>query len=148
MSLNHSDFNLIVYLPANFKAMDYGKPKKIFIVDDDAMLTEALEDYLTRKIAHKVQSFHTGEECLQHLSEAPDVIILDYYLNTVQKDAASGLEILNTIKKHYPAMHIIMLSSQEHYGIALQTLRKGAEQYVIKDEKAFEKIASLIGEIK
>jgi two-component system OmpR family response regulator len=127
--------------------MDYGKPKKIFIVDDDQMLTEALADYLTRKIPHIVSTFHTGEQCLEHLSEKPDVIILDYYLNTVQKDAASGLEILNTIKKHYPAMHIIMLSGQERYGIALQTIQKGAEQYVMKDEMAFEKIAKMINEI-
>jgi two-component system OmpR family response regulator len=127
--------------------MDYGKPKKIFIVDDDTMLTEALEDYLTRKIAHNVKSFHTGEECLKHISEAPDIIILDYYLNTVQKDAASGLEILQTIKKLYPTMHVIMLSSQEHYGIALRTIQRGAEQYVIKDEAAFEKIARLINEM-
>jgi len=127
--------------------MDFGKPKKIFIVDDDPMLTVALEDYLTRKILHIISSFHTGEQCLEHLSEKPDVIILDYYLNTVQKDAASGLEILNVIRKHYPAIHIIMLSSQERYGIALQTLQKGAEQYVIKDEEAFEKIARMINEI-
>ncbi|MCX6269018.1 MAG: response regulator [Bacteroidetes bacterium] len=128
--------------------MEYGKPKKIFIVDDDTMLTEALGDYLTRKIAHNISSFHTGEECLEHISELPDVIILDYYLNTVQKDAANGMEILQTIKKHYPAIHVIMLSSQERYGIAMQTIQKGAEQYVIKDEKAFEKIASLINEIR
>jgi DNA-binding NarL/FixJ family response regulator len=127
--------------------MDYGKPKKIFIVDDDVMLTEALQDYLTRKIAHHVSCFHTGEECLDHLSEAPDVIILDYYLNTVQKDAANGMEILQSIKKHYPATHVIMLSNQERYSIATQTIQKGAEQYVIKDESAFEKIALLIREI-
>ena len=126
--------------------MNYGKPKKIFIVDDDTMLTEALKDYLTRSIAHNVTSFHTGEECLGHLPEGPDIIILDYYLNTVQKDAANGMEILQTIKKHYPAIHVIMLSSQERYGIAMQTIQKGAEQYVIKDEKAFEKIASMINE--
>jgi two-component system, OmpR family, response regulator len=128
--------------------MDYGKPKKIFIVDDDTMLTEALEDYLTRKAAHSVSSFQTGEECLKHLPEGPDVIILDYYLNTVQKDAANGMEILQTIKKHYPGVHVIMLSNQERYGIAMQTLQKGAVQYVIKDEKAFEKIASMISEIR
>jgi two-component system OmpR family response regulator len=127
--------------------MDFGKPKKIFIVDDDPMLTVALEDYLTRKIPHIISSFDTGEKCLEHLSEKPDVIILDYYLNTVQKDAASGLEILNTIRKHYPSIHVIMLSSQEHYGIALKTLQKGAEQYVIKDDEAFEKIARMINEI-
>ncbi len=61
--------------------MDIAKPKKIFITDDDPMLTEALKDYLTRKVAHIVQSFHTGEECLKHLSEAPDVIILDWSQN-------------------------------------------------------------------
>ncbi len=127
--------------------MSYGKLKKIFIVDDDTMLTEALEDILTRKIPHKVTSFHTGEECLKHLSEAPDVIILDYYLNTVLKDAANGMEILKTIKKMYPRIHIIMLSSQERYAVAMQTIQKGAEQYVIKDESAFEKIGNMINEM-
>ena len=122
-------------------------PKKIFIVDDDTMLTEALKDYLTRNTLNDIYIFNTGEECLNHLSENPDVIILDYYLNSVQKDAANGMEILQVIKKHYPGMHVIMLSSQEHYAIALQTIQKGAEQYVVKDETAFEKIASLIREL-
>lgn len=126
--------------------MEYGKPKKIFIVDDDTMLTTALEDYLTRRIAHYVRCFHTGEECLSHLSEGPHVIILDYFLNTAQKDAATGLEILQTIKKHHPEIRVIMLSSQERYGIATQIIQQGAEQYVIKDEQAFEKISHMINE--
>ena len=126
--------------------MDFKKPKKIFIVDDDMMLTEAFTDYLTRKVPHHITAFHTGEECLKHLAELPDFIILDYHLNTIEKDAANGMEILKTIKKHYPQIHIIMLSSQESYNTAMQTILKGAEQYVIKDENAFEKIAKMIDE--
>ena len=126
--------------------MEIETPKKIFIVDDDTMLTDALTDFLTRKTPHRIHVFSTGEECLNHLAEKPDVIILDYYLNTVQKDAANGMEILQVIKKHYPEFHVIMLSSQEHYAIALQTIQKGAEQYVIKDEEAFGKISSIIRE--
>ena len=128
--------------------MDLDKPKKIFIVDDDTMLTEALKDYLTRKTAHEISVFYTGEECLKHLTENPDVIILDYYLNSVQKDAANGMEILQVIKKHYPGLSVIMLSSQERYAVALQTIQKGAEQYVIKDENAFGKIASMMRDFK
>ena len=124
--------------------MEYGKPKKIFIVDDDVMLVEALTDHLTRHVPHEVRSFATGEECLKSLSVNPDVIILDYYLNTIQKDAANGLEILSAIKKTYPEIHVIMLSSQERYSLAMQTVQKGAEQYVIKDEQAFEKIGQMI----
>lgn len=122
------------------------KPKKIFIVDDEEMLTAALEDYLTRETAHQIRSFGTGEECLRHLDEKPDIIILDYYLNTISKEAANGMEILKAIRKHDHNVHIIMLSYQENYGVAMQALQKGAEQYVVKDKDAFGKIDKMINE--
>ncbi|MEI7897175.1 MAG: hypothetical protein WCJ26_09080 [bacterium] len=40
--------------------MNLDKPRKIFIVDDDTMLTEPLKDYLTRKTPHQVHVFSTG----------------------------------------------------------------------------------------
>lgn len=124
--------------------MEVSTPKKIFIVDDDEMLTMAMSDYLTRDTPHKISIFHTGEECVKHISENPDVIILDYYLNTVKSDAANGLEVLEAIREHLPNTRFIMLSSQESYGIAARTIGKGAEQYVIKGEDAFEKISKMI----
>ncbi|HRP89077.1 MAG TPA: response regulator [Edaphocola sp.] len=120
------------------------KRKNIFIIDDDAMLTETLSDYITREVPHKVSIFSTGEECLDKIEEAPDIIILDYYLNTVNKDAANGMEILKSLRKLCPESHIIMFSNQEQYNIALQTIQKGALEYVIKDENAFKEIASII----
>lgn len=128
--------------------MEYGRPRKIFIVDDDPMLTEALTDYLTRKVPNEIHTFRTGEECLKHLYELPDIIILDYYLNSVQRDAADGLEILQLIRKTNPHIHVIMLSNQEKYSTALNSIQKGAEQYVIKDDEAFQKIADLISEME
>lgn len=127
--------------------MEFGKPKNIFIVDDDPFIRETLKDHLTKNIPHHISLFNTGEECLKHLANRPDVIILDFHLNSVSKDAATGMEILKTIKKHYPEIPVIMLSSQERYAIAMQTIQKGAEQYVVKDKTAFEKIAEMIKEI-
>lgn len=120
--------------------------KKIFVVDDDEMLLEAIEDYITRKTKHTVQLFKTGEECLENLDQEPDVIILDYNLNAVSKDAANGMKILETIKKINRDVRVIMLSSQEAYGTAMQTINKGAEEYVIKDESSFEKIVAICNE--
>lgn len=117
--------------------------KKIFVVDDDEMLSMALEDYLERKTNYEVRLFNTGEECLGHLSEQPDIIILDYNLNSVIKDAANGLIILEAIKKLNGSIKVVMLSSQETSWIVLQTIKMGAEQYVVKDESAFEKIVSI-----
>lgn len=123
------------------------KPKRIFIVDDDIMLTEALSDYLSRVIKHEISCFATGEACLKELWRSPDVIILDYYLDTVEKEAVNGMEILKTLKKDYPMIHIIMLSSQDRYAVALQTIQQGAVQYVIKDENAFQTIAAMISKL-
>ena len=114
--------------------------KKVFVVDDDDMLSMALEDYLERKSNFEVHLFNTGEDCLEHLQEQPDIIILDYNLNSVKKDAANGLIILEAIKKMNDNVKIVMLSSQEASWIILQTIKMGAAEYVVKDESAFDKI--------
>ncbi len=121
--------------------------KNIFIVDDSEMFSIMLKDHLSQNPANSVSMFSTGEECMKNLYLKPDVIVLDYYLNDVFKDAANGMEILTEIKKQKSPAHVIMLSSQERYVIAAQTISKGAEQYVIKDDNAFDNIDKIINEI-
>ena len=41
-------------------------------------------------------------------------------------------------------MAVIMLSSQDNYGKAVQTIIKGALEYVVKDDLAFERIDRII----
>jgi len=120
--------------------------KNIFVVDDDPMMTETMKDYLADNFGHTVSVFPTGEECLASLDENPDIIILDYYLNSVKKHAADGIEILHFIKVNYPKIRIIMLSSLEKHRTVTQTLEQGAEEFVYKDEHAFENIARLVNE--
>lgn len=119
------------------------KQKKIFVVDDDEMLSMALEDYLTRKTPHEIHLFSTGEECLRHLEKHPDIIILDYHLNSVTKDAENGIKILECIKNFDNKISVIMLSGKDINNIAIQNGYKGADQYVIKDEQAFDNIVNI-----
>ena len=119
-------------------------PKNIFVVDDDLMVTETLKDFLTTNGAHQVSVFSTGEECLAHLDENPDIIILDYYLNSVKKDAADGMEILQFIRLNYPKIRIIMLSGLEQHRTAEQTVEQGAEKFIFKDENAFDRITEVV----
>lgn len=118
---------------------------KIFIVDDEPLLTEMLSDYLTENNPGlSIKTFQTGEACLQCLQEEPDVVILDYYLNSREKDAANGIDILKEIKKRNKSLPVIMLSSQKSYGTAAQTIQYGAVHYVIKGKDAFGEIHELI----
>lgn len=124
--------------------MDVVVPKKIIVVDDDPMLSAALSDFLEDQ-GHTVHTYGTGEECLKHIAtDAPNVIILDFYMNTVNRQAATGLEILKAIRHAYPAMHVIMLSSQARYDLMGQTISSGAEKYVIKGKDSFAEIKKYI----
>lgn len=117
----------------------------IFIVDDEALLAEMLTDYLKDQYdGFRIRSFSTGEACLQSLDEKPDVVVLDYYLNSKEKDAANGIDILKKIKKRNKSLPVIMLSSQKSYGTAAQTIMYGAVHYVNKGQDAFEEIFQLI----
>lgn len=121
--------------------------RTIFIVDDDVMSATMLADHLRAATPHHVSMFHTGEECLAQLRHHPDLVVLDYHLNSVVKDAADGLMILQQIKKLDKHVHVIMLSNQDQYGTALRTVQKGAEQYVVKGKDQFDEVERIVREV-
>ncbi|MFN5356398.1 MAG: response regulator [Bacteroidota bacterium] len=125
------------------------RPLKVFLVEDDPMQLAVLADYLESSTPHTLFKFTTGEEALQQVhASSPDVVILDYNLNSVNPDASNGLSILQSIKKFSPDTQVIMLSGQDSYSTAMQTLRKGAEQYVVKsDPEVHVKIARLLSDL-
>ena len=121
--------------------------KKIFIVDDDELFSSMMEDYLSKHPLFSIYKFPTGEECLENLHEIPDAIVLDFNLDSKNTEAANGLEILKKIKKVLPAVHVVLLSSQSHYGVAANPIKEGAEQYVIKDKDAFKQVDRILKDL-
>ena len=118
--------------------------KKIFLVDDDEMMCELLKIHFEQNSRHEIHVFHTGEECVESLILEPQVIILDYQLNAVVESAKDGLQILKSIKQFDPNVCVIMLSSQDQYGKAAQTIVKGAIEYVVKDDNTFSHIDKIL----
>lgn len=108
------------------------------------MSATMLADHLRASTPHNVSVFRTGEECLAQLRHHPDLVILDFHLNSVVKEAADGLMILQQVKKLDKHVHVIMLSNQEQYGIALRTVQKGAEQYVVKGKDQFGEVERIV----
>ncbi len=111
--------------------------RKVFLVDDDPMHLQMLKDHLSSKLKVDITTFSTGEDCLANLDKNPDVIVLDYYLNSVEKSAANGIEILKKIKARNADTEVVMLSGQEKIEIAVETMASGAFDYVIKNESSF-----------
>jgi two-component system, OmpR family, response regulator len=120
------------------------KKRLLFLVDDDALFLKSLEIEFGDNIKWEIKTFPTGELCLENISQNPDVIILDYYLNSIEKDAINGLETLNRIKTDYPAIPVIMLSAQDKIEVAVNCMKQQAYDYIVKSETAFIRLQKVI----
>lgn len=125
---------------------------KIFLVDDDAVLLKSLEiDFLhhaePNNLEFIVETYPTGEKCVEHLSNNPDVIILDYHLDGIEKSAMNGMETLDKIKAFNQNIPVIMLSSQDKIDVAINCMHHKASDYVIKSETAFLRLQKIIAAI-
>lgn len=120
----------------------------VFIVDDDLLFTKALEHSITEKLPSvDIKTFQTGEACLQHMKLNPEIVILDYYLNSTVPYAWNGLTILKQLKKINPALKVIMVSSQDSLDIAVKCIDNGSFDYISKSESAFVKINNVLTNI-
>jgi DNA-binding NtrC family response regulator len=114
----------------------------IYLIDDDKIFITSLLHQLKGMFGEdiNIRTFHTGEEFLKQLSKKPCIILLDYYLNSTYKDAMNGLEILKRINFINPEAKVIILSSQDKMEIAVDTIKHGACDYIVKNENVFLRV--------
>lgn len=122
------------------------KEKKIllFLVDDDPLFLKALEIEFTQNTGSAIMTFGTGELCLKSISLNPDIVILDYHLDGVEKNAINGLETLDRIKAINPLIPVIILSSQDRIEVAVNCMKHQAFDYFVKSETAFLRLQKAI----
>lgn len=117
---------------------------KVFLVDDDALFLKTLETEFLNNTDFAIETYATGELCVEHLSHSPDLILLDYHLDGIEKNALNGLETLQAIKTINPKIPVIMLSFEERIGIAIACMQHKAYTYVIKNATSFKRLQKII----
>src|SRR5579871_4574584 len=117
---------------------------RLFLVDDDALFLKSLEIEFLQHADFTIETFATGELCVENLTHMPDVIILDYHLDGIDKTAMNGIETLNKIKAGNPDIPVVMLSSQDKIEVAINCMHHRAFDYVVKSETAFVRLQRII----
>jgi DNA-binding NtrC family response regulator len=120
---------------------------KIFLVDDDMIYLKLLEIEFLQHADFTIESFATGESCIEKLSQVPDIIILDYYLDNLDKHAMNGIEVLDKIKNYSRDIPVVMLSSDDNIEVAISCMDHKAFDYVVKNETAFIRLQMIISTI-
>jgi len=139
-----------------------GKKGVVFVVDDDPIAIKLLVNKLKHHTDITLYGYPTGEECLKETEHKPQVIILDFYLNSVNLDAINGFQLLSDLRIKYPGVIPVLLSGRadlttdsrsnllddalrnNNLNQFNELLEKGAYFYFMKDTRATSLVYNLL----
>lgn len=105
----------------------------LLIVDDDASYMAVVQHYLSKYQGKKFELIwkKDGILALEELQKNKniDLILLDYYLPEL-----NGIEVAKTIREKQIDIPVIFLSSNRDFRLAIEAMKYGVEDYMIKDE--------------
>ncbi len=116
---------------------EFDRPK-ILVVDDEEVTRLSLAEILSLE-GYRVASARNGEEALQKLEEETfDLVLADLVMKEVD-----GLQVMEAAKRLSPDTVVIMLTAYGSLESAIQAMRRGAYDYLIKPCGAQEIVASV-----
>jgi two-component system OmpR family response regulator len=117
----------------------------IYIVDDDPVQAMMLSDHLSKYSYLNIHTYLTGEECMKNIvTNKPQIVFLDYYFDKVSNTSMNGLDILKAIRGQHPDVDVVMFSGQDKIEVAVNTMKYGAFDYIVKSESAFHRAENVI----
>jgi len=101
----------------------------IFIVEDDPWYGEILDYHLSLNPDYKVTRFESGKACLEKMHLQPNLITIDFSLPDT-----TGDKLFKRIQEINPQIPVIIISSQENITVAVDLLKMGVKDYLVKDD--------------
>ena len=101
--------------------------EKILIVDDEHEIVELLEDFLDQQ-GYSIAKAYSKKEAIEQVEKfLPSLVLLD-----IKLPDGGGLDILQDIKDTHPEMEVIMITGLADKEVALESIRRGAADYICK----------------
>lgn len=100
---------------------------RILVVDDETLILDLAVMLLTTR-GYEVITAQNGEECLELVAqEKPPLVLLDYMM-----PGMDGMTTLQEMRKRFPDTYVIMLTGKGNEQIAVDVMKAGAADYILK----------------
>lgn len=119
------------------------KNLRIFLVEDDPVYSRILLHHLKSSPDYEVHLYSSGREVLNNLFRNPSIILLDYTLPDM-----TGLAVIRNIKKFNPDLPVVIISGQEDISVAVELLKEGADDYLVKNDETRSRLWNLLINIR
>jgi len=123
--------------------MKQGNQLKVFIVEDDEWYCDFLEYNLKLNEDNQVKKYYNAKNFLKELHEQPDVVTLDYSLPDMD-----GAQVLQKIKDFNKDIQVLIISGQEDISTAVDLLKLGAYDYIVKNEETRERLFNILNNVR
>jgi DNA-binding NtrC family response regulator len=116
----------------------------IYVVEDNKVYNKLLTEYLNKQGYKNIRAFFSGEACVSAIQKGdnPDIVIQDYFLEEM-----NGLDVLKKARELSPESEFIFLTNNENMEVAVNTIKYGAYDYIIKDQITLDKVIDRIQKI-
>ena len=114
------------------------KKSSVLIVDDEESIRVSLEGFLKKK--YYVQTAESGSIALEMLQDNQ----YDLILSDIKMDDMNGIVLLKKVKENFPESAFLLMTGFSSLNTAIEALRLGASDYLIKPcvkKIVFESIA-------
>jgi DNA-binding NarL/FixJ family response regulator len=118
-------------------------PLKVLVADDHRLFRQGLISLMHTRpdLVQVIGEASTGHEAIEMTHTLkPDVILMDVYM-----PEGTGIEAAQIIRRRYPKVAIVMLTSSEQNEHVLEAIRLGASGYLLKNLDAIELFELLSG---
>lgn len=127
------------------KLINQSKNKQFSIsfIEDNQFYLTAISKYIKNNIPNtKISCFSRSESFLNSLRHKPEIAIVDFHLD--ERSEIEGVELIRELKFKSPNTKIIVLTGEKSVSTAIKCLNEGVLNYVVKEDKAADKIAAEI----
>lgn len=115
----------------------------IYLVEDDPWYGQLLKHHLSLNPDFSVELFTSGKDLLAQLYQNPNLICMDFGLPDIKGD-----QLLKEILSRNNSLPVIVISAQEEISVAVELLKSGARDYIIKDDHAKDQLWKAVNHIK
>lgn len=102
---------------------------KIAVLEDDEWFASLLEFHISANPDHSVELYSSSKDFFKKCKQRPDALTLDFSLPD-----EDGTSVLEKAQKKWPGLPVIVISGQKDIMTAIDLLKKGAHDYLVKDE--------------
>lgn len=119
-------------------------PISVLIIEDEEAHFELMKRAIRKELpATSVRHMNSAAACLEGLDHInPDVILVDYLM-----PGMNGIEFLSALKQMGSDIPVIMITGQGDESIAVQAMKLGAQDYLVKNADFFSLLPAVIGQV-